>query len=36
LASALAFSKAGKPAPWAGSWKVQDTLDTTSLGYIYA
>ena len=36
LTATLAFSKAGKPAPWAGSWKVQDTLDTTSLGYIYA
>jgi tyrosinase len=36
LASALVFSKAGKPAPWAGAWKVKDTLDTSSLGYIYA
>jgi tyrosinase len=36
LASTLVFSKAGKPAPWAGSWKVQDTLDMTSLGYTYA
>jgi len=36
LASVLVFSKAGKPAPWAGSWKVQDTLDTSKLGYIYA
>jgi tyrosinase len=36
LASKLVFNKAGKPAPWAGSWKVQDTLDTTSLGYTYA
>lgn len=36
LGSKLVFNKAGKPAPWAGSWKVQDTLDTSSLGYIYA
>ncbi len=36
LGSKLAFNKTGKPAPWAGSWKVQDTLDTTSLGYTYA
>ena len=36
LASALVFNKTGKPAPWKGSWKVQDTLDTTSLGYVYA
>ena len=36
LASLLVFNKAGKPAPWAGSWKVQDTLDITSLGYTYA
>ena len=36
LASKLVFNKAGKPAPWAGSWKVKDTLDTTSLGYTYA
>jgi len=36
LASKLVFNKAGKPAPWAGSWKVQDTLDTSSLGYVYA
>jgi tyrosinase len=35
LASPLVFNKAGKPAPWTGSWKVQDTLDTASLGYIY-
>ena len=36
LASPLVFSKKGKPAPWAGSWKVQDTLDITALGYTYA
>jgi tyrosinase len=36
LASTLIFNKAGNPAPWEGSWKVQDTLDTTSLGYTYA
>lgn len=36
LASKLVFNKAGKPAPWPGSWKVQDTLDTSNLGYVYA
>jgi tyrosinase len=36
LASTLVFNKAGKPAPWAGSWKVQDTLDTIGLEYAYA
>ncbi len=36
LGSTLVFNNAGKPAPWPGSWKVQDTLDMTSLGYIYA
>ena len=36
LGSRLVFHKAGKPAPWGGSWTVQDTLDTTSLGYNYA
>jgi len=36
LTSTLVFSKKSKPAPWPGSWKVQDTLDITSLGYTYA
>jgi tyrosinase len=36
LTSTLVFNKAGNPAPWPGSWKVQDTLDPTSLGYTYA
>jgi tyrosinase len=36
LTSTLLFNKAGKKAPWTGSWKVKDTLDTTSLGYTYA
>ena len=36
LASTLVFNQANKPAPWAGTWKVQATLDTTGLGYIYA
>jgi tyrosinase len=36
LASKLVFTKSGKGAPWKGSWKVQDTLDTQSLGYTYA
>jgi len=36
LSSALIFNKAGKTAPWAGSWKVKDTLDTNGRGYIYA
>lgn len=36
LTSKLVFNKAGRPAPWTGSWKVQDTLKTTSLGYTYA
>jgi tyrosinase len=36
LASTLIFNKAGEPAPWVGSWNVQDTLDTASLGYTYA
>lgn len=36
LTSVLVFSTAGTPSPWAGSWQVQDTLNTTSLGYIYA
>ena len=36
LGSKLVFNKAGRPAPWAGSWKIQDTLDTSSLGYVYA
>ena len=36
LKSTLLFAKSGKPAPWTGTWKVQDTLDTTKLGYTYA
>lgn len=36
LTSTLVFNKSGKPAPWSGSWTVQDTLDTTGLGYSYA
>jgi len=36
LASKLVFNKSGKPAPWTGSWRVKDTLHTTSLGYTYA
>jgi len=36
LNSTLVFSKAGKPAPWTGSWKVKDALDTSGLGYTYA
>jgi tyrosinase len=36
LASKLVFNKTGRPKPWSGTWKVQDTLDTTSLGYQYA
>ena len=36
LASTLVFNKTGKPAPFVGSWKVLDTLSTTSLGYTYA
>lgn len=36
LASTLVFNKKGRPAPWIGSWKVQDTLDTQKLGYTYA
>jgi tyrosinase len=36
LTSALVFNKAGNPAPWPGSWKIQETLDTTALGYVYA
>lgn len=35
LASELVFNKAGKPAPWTGSWTVQDTLNTATLGYTY-
>lgn len=36
LESILVFNKAGNLEPWAGLWKVQDTLDTSSLGYAYA
>ncbi len=36
LSSKLMFNKMGKPAPFTGSWKVQDTLDISSLGYAYA
>jgi tyrosinase len=36
LSSPLVFNKTGNPAPWSGSWTVQDTLDTTNLGYTYA
>lgn len=35
-ASALVFAQNGQPVPWAGSWKVEDTFDTTKLGYAYA
>lgn len=36
LTSTLVFNATGKPSPWTGSWKVQSTLATNSLGYIYA
>lgn len=36
LASKLIFNNSGQPAPWVGSWNVQDTLNTQSLGYTYA
>ena len=35
LASTVVFNAAGQPAPWAGSWTVRQTLDTTPLGYTY-
>jgi tyrosinase len=36
LAAKLVFNKKTRPSPWTGSWKVQDTLDTTTFGYAYA
>ena len=36
LVSKLVFNKVGNTVPWTGSWKVQDALDTPSLGYVYA
>jgi tyrosinase len=36
LTSTLVFNNNGQPAPWVGLWKVQDTLNTQSLGYEYA
>ena len=36
LAAGLVFNKTSRPAPWTGTWKVKDTLDTTGLGYVYA
>lgn len=36
LNSKLLFNKTGKPAPWAGSTKVQATLSTSAMGYVYA
>lgn len=36
LGATLVFNKQGKPAPWSGTWKVKDTLDTATLGYKYA
>jgi tyrosinase len=36
LGSTLLFAKEGTPAPWTGTWKVQDTLDISALGYVYA
>lgn len=36
LTSTLVFNNSGRPAPWVGAWKVQDTLDTQKLGYTYA
>ena len=35
-ASTLVYAKKGKPAPWTGSWKIQDTFDIAKLGYAYA
>ena len=36
LSSTLVFNKTGRPAPFTGSWKVKDTLNTSGLGYTYA
>lgn len=35
LSSTVVFHAPSKPAPWAGTWTVQQTLDTTALGYSY-
>ncbi len=35
LASKLVFNKTGRPKPWTGTWKVQDTLNPAALGYSY-
>ncbi len=36
LGSTLVFNAAGQPAPWAGSWTVQQALTPAGLGYSYA
>jgi tyrosinase len=35
IASTLVFNRSDRPAPWTGSWRVQDTIDTQNLGYTY-
>ena len=35
LTSTLIFNLKNRPAPWDGTWKVQDTLDIQKLGYTY-
>ncbi|MBI3654205.1 MAG: tyrosinase family protein [Acidobacteria bacterium] len=35
LDSTLVFNAPGEPSPWAQSWTVRQTLDTSDLGYTY-
>ena len=34
--STLVYHAAGEPAPWAGTWTVQQTINPANLGYAYA
>jgi len=35
LDATLVFNAQGQTAPWAGTWKVRDTIKTSDLGYAY-